>query len=182
MINFRRVIVLAFLCIGAPQASAQAPHWIKFRDAETGLSFRYPPELRVRELDPGKFHLPNLEKVVELIGDTKLNPGTIVLRFLVKRGRTTPRTAASEFNRLRQVCRSASSINVGGHQAAVCVSCGRGAFHWQVEVLQPRQCTIVTLLGGADAQQALPPPHDGRFPLLSIIKTVYFAPPESSQH
>lgn len=55
-------------------------------------------------------------------------------------------------------------------------SSGRAAVGWSVEVLEPRECTIVTLLGGADYEQSLPPPHNGGFPLLSIIRTVHFAP------
>jgi hypothetical protein len=63
---------------------------------------------------------------------------------------------------------------IDGHEAVVCVSQGGAATGWSVETLEPRECTILTLLGGADADQAVPPPHDGEFPLLSIIRTVHF--------
>lgn len=173
----RFVTILAVLaCVfgGNLPALAQTARWIQFHDPQTGLSFRYPPNLRIRHRDPGKFGLPAVQSIVELIGNTPLNPGTIVLRFLVKRG--TPSAAEQEKTRnlLRSVCKTTSSMMVHGHEAVVCVTRGSGAKRWSVEILGPRECTIVTLLGGADADQAAPPPHDGEFPLLSIIRTVHF--------
>ena len=65
-------------------------------------------------------------------------------------------------------------MQLDGHEVLVEVSCGRGACHWYVNLLQPRECTILSLLTGTDSDEALPPPHDGLFPLLSIIRTVHF--------
>lgn len=168
------LVGFALVCMAAFPAAARTPRWIQFHDAKTGLSFRYPPDLHVQQRDPQKFGLPNVESVVDLIGSTKLNPGTIVLRFLVRRGNTSPGERTKVLEELRRVCKKNSSITVNGHKAVVCVSSGSGAVHWSVEILEPRECTILTLLGGADYDQTLPPPHNGEFPLLSIIRTVHF--------
>lgn len=169
------LVCSVLVCAVVIPAAPRSPHWLQFHDPQTGLSFRYPPNLHPRRRNPQKFGLPNVETIVDLIGNTNMNPGTIVLRFLVKRGITTPRERAARREVLRSVCKKTSSIIVAGHKAAVCVSTSSAAVHWSVEILQPRECTIVTLLGGADYKQSLPPPHNGEFPLLSIIRTVHFA-------
>lgn len=168
-------VMLALACIEPIYGAAQTAHWVQFRDPQTALSFRYPQGLRIRRRDPRKFGLPNVETIVDLIGNTKLNPGTIVLRFLVRRGNTSPVEREKRRKELRRACKKTSSMVVDGHKAVVCVSHGSAAVHWSVEILEPRECTILTLLGGADYEQSLPPPHNGEFPLLSIIRTVRFA-------
>ena len=168
----------------APASSEASPtEWVPYHNSATGLAFRYPPPLRIRERDPRSFGLPDAEEITELVGDTHLNPGTIVLRFIVKRGETTPEMAAAKARATRERYardtdhrESLSTMQLDGHEALVEVFCGaRGpACHWGVNVLQPRDCLILSLLAGADFEEALPPPHDGLFPLLSIIRTVHF--------
>jgi hypothetical protein len=170
------LIALACVFIGDLPVLAQTARWIRFHDPQTGLSFRYPPNLRIRHRDPRKFNLPTVQSIVELIGDTPVNPGTIVLRFLVKRGNTSAADRGKKQELLRRVCKRTSPMVVDRHEAVVCVSKGSGATRWSAEILEPRECTILTLLGGADADQASPPPHDGEFPLLSIIRSVHFSP------
>ena len=155
--------------------------WARYDNRATGLSFRYPSYLRIRERDPISFGLPEVEEITELLGDTKLNPGTVVLRFMVNRGETTPETAAAKARAARERYasntddrESLSTMQLDGHEALVAVGCGRAACHWGVSVLQPRECGILTLLGGEDSSEATAPPHDGLFPLLSIIRTVHF--------
>ena len=65
--------------------------WARYDNRATGLSFRYPRYLRIRERDPRSFGLTEVEEITELLGDTKLNPGTVVLRFMVNRGEATPK-------------------------------------------------------------------------------------------
>ena len=168
------LVAIACVSIGTASAQARAARWSRFHDRQTGLSFRYPPDLRIRRRDPRKFNLPAVHSIVELVGDTRANPGTVVLRFLVKRGNTSSAEREKRREFLRSGCSTSSPMMIGGHEAVVCVSAASAAVRWSVEILQPRECTIVTLLGGADAAQALPPPHDGEFPLLSIIRTVRF--------
>lgn len=167
--------MLALACLEPTFGAAQSADWIQFQDLQTGLSFQYPPDLHLRRRNPQKFGLPGTETIVDLIGNTKLNPGTVVLRFLVKRGYVSVQERQNKLEELHRVWERTSFIAVDGHKAVVCVSGGRAAVGWSVELLEPRECTIVTLLGGADYRQSLPPPHNGEFPLLSIIRTVHFA-------
>lgn len=168
------LIASGLLCLRHSSAAAQNEKWIQFQDAQTGLTFRYPPNLRIRWSGPHGFDLATVQSVVELIGDTRVNPGTVVLRFLIRRGRLTSSARAKKLELLRRGCKATSSLMIGGHKAVVCVSTWSAATRWSVEILEPRECTIVTLLGGADADQAVPPPHDGEFPLLSVMRTVHF--------
>ncbi len=184
IVGLSLLVLLALLYMRNVPVHAQTEHWARFHDPETGLSFRYPSNLRVRRRDPRHFNLPALQSVVELIGDTPMNPGTVVLRFLVRSGHLAPSARAGKLKQLRTGCKSTSSMMIDGHDAIVCVFQGSAATRWSVEILEPRECTIVTLLGGADADQASPPPHDAEFPLLSIIRTVHFTatPGSASQN
>ena len=171
-------LILLMVLAAAPVTNhVKAQDWILYRNWAAGLSFRHPPSLRVRERDPLKFGLPDAELIVDLIGDTKANPGTTVLRFIVNRGEATPQTISQRSKLLRATSKSLSSMPLDGHQALVSVFCGRAACHWSVEVLQPRECTILTLLNDPIEDQAAPP-HDGTFPLLSIIETLHFESPK----
>jgi hypothetical protein len=164
--------LLVLLMAGSEQAGTQ--QWIAYHNTPTGLSLRYPPCLRLHEFDGRTLGLLDTDLVVDLVGDTKMNPGTVVLRFIVNRGLATPQIIASESRDIRGGAKSVTTMLLDGHEALVAVSCGRAACHWQVHILQPRKCTILSLLGGTDLHEADFPPHDGFFPLLSIIKTVHF--------
>lgn len=134
----RQLVVLAEGFLVALPAFARHALWIRFHDSRTGLSFRYPPDLHIRRRDPRKFRIPNVVTIVDLTGNTKLNPGTIVLRFIVRRGISSAREAA---RRHAELCRGSvktSPMRVDGHEAVVCISRGRAAVHWSVEILQPR--------------------------------------------
>ena len=165
--------------------AASPSEWVPYHNSATGLSFRYPPSLRIHERDPRPFRVPEGGEVTDLVGDTATNPDTTVLRFLVNPGDMTPEIAARRARGLREnhandtpnSRESLTPMQLDGHEALVEVSCGRGACHWYVNLLQPRECTILSLLTGTDPDEALPPPHDGLFPLLSIIRTVHFDAP-----
>jgi hypothetical protein len=169
--------------------TANSTDWIAYHNTATGLSFRYPAYLRIHERDPRSFGLPEAEEITDLVGDTKVNPGTIVLRFIVNRGETTPETAAAKSRSIREAAssdpdsrESVTFMELDGHEAPVSVGCGRGACHWSVNILQPRECKILSMLAGADADEAVPPPRDGIFPLLSIIESVHFAAGNGSRN
>lgn len=185
------------------QAPIGTSGWREFHDPAMGLSFRYPPSLRVNS--PREFRTPAVwdpfgldnppsdpAEVVELVGDTPVNRGTVVLRFLVYSENTTPEVAAEKVKKAfefqsrlhedevktapetgRPVCSSLSPMQLDGHEALLRIYCGRAAWHWTISILQPRPCRISTGLMGSDYAESVPPPHDGMFPLLSIIRTVH---------
>lgn len=142
-------------------------------NAENGLSFRYPPSMRVEEKDPATFHFDYPPQVIVDV----LGPGAI-LRFICAAGVKTPEMAAATLRRFPKQSsedeRLCASMQIDGHDAFV-----GGPFNgpWSVNVLQPRECEIFPMAGSDDA----PPPHDGKFPLLSIVRTVHFGS-ERSQH
>jgi hypothetical protein len=184
------LVVLGWLALGpqtgmpaeqpAAEASPDSRGWLTYESATNGLSFRYPPSLRVRERDPREFQISpgtNLPEglytspdlVVDLVGDTPVNRGTTVLEFRVSRKITTPKLAAEKMKKAfewqsqlheaeianapesgRPVCSSLKTMNLDGHEALLGIDCGRAAWHWRLTMLQPRHCEILTGLTGAD--------------------------------
>jgi hypothetical protein len=65
-------------------------------------------------------------------------------------------------------------MQVDGHEAIVSCGCGRAACDWSVLTLQPRECSIFPMDSVEGSYDSLLPPHDGEFPLLSIINTLHF--------
>jgi hypothetical protein len=176
----RFLTVVMALTAGTVGNHVSTQNWILYHNVATGISFRYPPSLRIHERNVQEFGLPDAELIVDLVGETEMNPGTVVLRFIVNRGVATPQTVAERSRIIRKGCQSTTTMLLDGHRALVCVSTvGRAALpRWSVAVLYPRECTILSLLAGADADEANPPPHDGTFPLLSIVKTLHFELPK----
>ena len=87
---------------GVGGGAASPAEWVPYHNAATGLSFRYPASLRIRERDPRPFRVPEGGEVSYLVGDTATNPDTTVLRFLVKAGEMTPEIAARRARGLRE--------------------------------------------------------------------------------
>jgi hypothetical protein len=82
---------------------------------------------RPRELDP------DVGEITELVGDTKLDPETVALRFIVNRGERTPEAAAAKGRAVRQRYtsdtdsrESLTTMQLDGHEAPVEVSWGTG--------------------------------------------------------
>jgi len=196
--SIRRVGTVLAIVIGAlaarlSMATGGANDWHAYRNRSTGLSFRYPANLRIqeRDLSVGGGWPPDLVEITDLIGDTPSNPGSIVLSFTVNSG---PHPESSEAKELASAktrhLNEAAAIRTGvqqysavmrldSHDALMGVHCGSAACHWRVTIVEPRQCTIQSGLAGADLDESDPPLHDGRFPLRSIIETVHFDAPPS---
>lgn len=168
--------------VSALRAAPARANWLVYRDAKSGLSFRYPPSLWVEKPDPAKLGLPDDWIVVDLRGNVGLKlRDFIVLRFQCAPGEQTPEMAAVNAHAfLRQPqgehnCIPGTSIRLDSHEAILECGCGwGGSCEWNIEILQPRACSVSP--GGPPARfnDNLPPPHDGHFPLLSILKTVHF--------
>jgi len=182
----------------AGQPTPDTSGWPTYSNAFAGLSFKYPPSLRLRERDPREFQRPPgvtdplgldfpPQLVIELIGDTPINRGTIVLQFQSSRDPITKKMAEKKIKNaikmmpedyLRELPSSLKTDHLDGHRDLLYVGCDRGGqCHWIIYMLQPHQCLIRPGLTGADADEAAPPPHNGRFPLLSILRTVHLEPP-----
>ena len=170
----------------ALRGDAAKGNWLSYRNPKNGLSFRHPPSMRVEERDPVPFHFDVVpDVIVDLKGDELNNPNITVMRFICARGQKTPGMAAGKAHALlkthprenasgRVAEGAIGSMQVGGHQAIVSCGCGRGACQFSVLTLQPYECQILPMVTGEGFRDNLPPPHDGEFPLLSIINTVHF--------
>lgn len=170
----------------ALQGDAAAAEWRTYRNAKNGLTFRYPPTMWVKERDPVSFHFDSVpDVIVDVMGDLPNNPNIIPMRFICAQGPKTPEMAAAKARALlkthpqenatgRVTGGAIGSMQVDGYEAIVSCSCGRAACHWSVLTLSPRECDIFPIVPGEYSNDDLPPPHDGEFPLLSIIKTVHF--------
>jgi hypothetical protein len=124
--------------------------------------------MRVEESDPATFHFDYPPQViVDVVG-----PGT-GLRFMcaadVKSAEMLQRLGQPS-SEDRTAC---GSMRVDGHEAIVG---GHDFGQWSVTILQPRVCEIFPTASGAgaDLSDDAPPPHDAKFPLLSIVRTVHF--------
>jgi hypothetical protein len=195
------LLVLAQTATGQSSSSRPVPdisNWLTYRNTAAGLSFKYPKSLRLRERDPREFQLPPdvtdplglrfaPQAVIELIGDTPINRGTIVLQFEISRDPVTKKMAEKKIKYAfkmqpqeydPQFASALKTIRLDGHQGLLRIDCDRaGTCHWTISMLQPHPCSIRPGLSGADAEESVPPPHDGRFPLLSILRTVHLEPP-----
>lgn len=174
------------LSASALRGDAAQGDWLSYRNEKNGLSFRYPRSMRIKELDPASFHLdvvPDL--IVDLQSDDVNNRNITVMRFICARGRKTTEMAASKAGELlathpienssgRVADGAIGSMQVDGRKAIVSCGCGRAACQFRVLTLQPYECQILPMVPGEGSDDNLPPPHDGRYPVLSIIKTVHF--------
>jgi len=165
----------------ALRGDAAEGDWLVYRNAKTGLSFRYPPSMRIEERDPTKFGFEDIpDAIVDLrAADNFPIRDFIVMRFICARGEKTPEMAAARARALLTAHpgkheSTPGSMELDGHEAIVHCFCGSAACAWRVITLQPRECTIFPMEPGGGFDDVLPPPHDGRFPLLSIINTVHF--------
>jgi hypothetical protein len=81
----------------ALRGEAAEGDWLVYRNAKNGLSFRYPPSMRVEERDPATFHFDNpSEVIVDLRGDELNNLNIIVMRFMCGGREQTPEMAGGE--------------------------------------------------------------------------------------
>jgi hypothetical protein len=165
----------------ALRGDAAEGDWLVYRNAKTGLSFRYPPSMRIEERDPATFGFDDVpDAIVDLRADGFPVRELIVMRFICTRGEKTPEMAAARARALpsnhpgeKEV---PGSIALDGHEAIVGCGCGSGAgaCRWNVVTLQPRECSIFPMESGQAFDDSYLPPHDGKFPLLSILHTVHF--------
>lgn len=145
--------LLSVLLLYPSGSRASDRDWKLYRNAATGLSFRYPPSLQIRERSLHRAGLPDADAIVDLVDAQK----TLVLGFVVYHD------AATAFQPLDRGCKP---IRLGGQEAAFeCVMCWPACM-WSVEILSPRLCSI--------GSSSPPPLKDKIVPVRSIVETVRF--------
>jgi TonB family protein len=162
------LLVASGILVGS--APGAAPNWISYENPKVGFAFRYPSDLRVREAPEESRREVGAESIIEI---TSGRPATVVLRFIV---RPTSIWQAPDLSSLRHGCRSSSGLQIDGYPGLVCVTCGRAACSWTIHMIKPTQLAILSLTREANLGRTPPAPHDGRFPILSIIRTLHFIP------
>ncbi len=162
------LLVASGILVGS--ASGAAPNWISYENPKVGLAFRYPSDLRVREAPEEIRREVGAESIIEI---TSGRPATVVVRFIV---RPTRIWQAPDLSSLGRGCRSSSALEIDGYQGLVCVTCGRAACSWTIHMVKPTHLAILSLAREANLGRTPPAPHDGRFPILSIIRTLHFIP------
>jgi hypothetical protein len=178
----RNWLIAAAICSSfvQPSTSAAEPDWAVYENRTVGLTFRYPRGLRTREAPDYIRAGVGARAVIELVGKTELEPDAIVLRFIIDPFKDpqfgsdsipTEDYLAHE----RTGCNSFSYLTIDGHRALNCVTCGRAACSWTLMLEKPVRCNILSFtdretFGNRTAMR----PHDSRFPILSILRTIRF--------
>jgi hypothetical protein len=163
-------VITACAFLAEPHASCGVSDWVLYENHEVGLTFRHPSGLRVREGGEAVRAGIDAEAVIEVVSG---QPATIVLRFIIEPFKSDP-SQPRALESLRRGCRSYSDLIIDGRRGLVCVRCGRAACSWSVHLAQPLHCWILSLTREANLGRNPPAPHDGRFPILSILRTVHF--------
>ena len=170
----------------ALRGDAAQKDWLLYQNHRTGLSFRYPSTMRIEERDPTTFHFDVVPTViVDLKGDEPNDPNITPLRIICAEGRKTAEAAGAKARALlrthpeenssgRVADGAIGTIQVDGHEAVLSCGCGRAACQYSIQTLQPYECQIFPMVSGEGFFDNYPPPHDGTFPILSIIKTIHF--------
>jgi hypothetical protein len=140
--------------------------WVTYTHPTVPFSFRHPAGLTVEPRDLSSFNIEGLVASVDLMNEPGSRP---VLRFMVSEPAANPLAVNYDESFLRKVCKSYAAMKIGQREAVSCVTCGRGACQWAVHVLGPRQFRIMSFLPGEEGKGA---PMDGRFPLLTIIRSL----------
>ena len=157
----------------ALRGDAAEGDWLTYRTAKDGLSFRYPRSMQVEDRDPTGFGYDKAHDP-EVVVDLQAH-GSIIMRFICEPGERTPEMAATMLRRIRQQASEKDSalttMQIDSH-GAILGGPKRGP--WSIALLQPRACDVFPMDPPDDDRR--PPPHDGQYPLLSIIETVHFEP------
>jgi hypothetical protein len=175
------IVAVLYSSFVEPSALCGDSDWVSYENRKVGLTFRHPPELWTREAPDYIRAGLDARAVIELVGKTELNPDTIVLRFIIDPFKGPPfksdSAGASDYlARERTGCKSSSDLTIDGHRALNCVSCGRGSCSWTVMLAEPVRCNILTFADSETfGKRTAMRPHDSRFPILSILRTLHFS-------
>jgi hypothetical protein len=179
--KLRRHVVSAFVLMSVGLAR-QTDLPLVYINEELGFTIRYPSNVRPitrdpRELDSGEMGYALALRFVT--GDTQ--PSTIL--SVVARHPKPPMYPPVDLQTVRASCLGYRETMVGGRRAAVCVTCGRGACHWAVELPGAPQFTITGPNPSIEPEPRdrdihvkwlLQQPEDTAYPVKSMIDSMRF--------
>ena len=157
--------------VPAAAASQTDRVWNTYRDATLGFSFEFPADLSLERKDVEAFNIEGLVGVIDVVAKSR---SLIVLRVFTFEG-SNPMTPRYDRATLRKVCKNFKDIKLRDGAGAInCVTCGRGACSWSVYVLGERWFELISF---GSYSGSTPEPRDGRFPLLTMVRS--FRPTEN---
>ena len=152
-----------------------------YTNEDLGFTIRYPENVRPIARDPRELGR-DMGYVLALRFVTADPQPSTVLTVIARRPEP-PTYPPMELETLRAGCLGSRDTMVGGRRAVVCVTCGRGACHWAVEVPGTPQFSI----SGAPPRNEpesrdrdihvkwlLRQPENGAYPVKSMIESIRF--------
>jgi hypothetical protein len=178
----RSLLIAAVVCSSfmQPSTSTAEPDWAVYENSTVGLTFRYPRGLWIREAPDYVRAGLGARAVIELVGKAELEPEAVVLRFIIEPFKDPPFTSDSiptegHLANERTGCNAFSYLTIDGHRALNCVTCGRAACSWTLMLATPVRCNILSFTDHETfGKRTAMRPHDSRFPILSILRTIRF--------
>ena len=180
--EFLRHVFSAFLALMSLGLPPQTDLPLVYINEELGFSIRYPDNVRPVTRDPTKLDSGEMGYALALRFVTADPQPSTILSVIARRPKP-PTYPPTELKTLRAGCLGYRETMVGGRRAAVCVTCGRGACHWAVEVPGAPEFTISGPNPSdepeprdrdTDVEWLLQQPEDAAYPVKSMIESIHF--------
>jgi hypothetical protein len=138
----RSLVTLALVCLSVVAVSAQSPtddtrSWQVYRDDANGISFRYPPNLKVVKPSLEHMHVRGLLSIVKLLPTHDPKPDRPVLTMTVF-ACGEPGLPCLDEAWFRRVCHNFEAFPLGNARAFQCVDFGSAGCHWKAQVNRDR--------------------------------------------
>lgn len=164
------LLMLAVSAVGAHQSPSGIYFgWRVYSNPEYGVSFQYPPTLKVLVLNPEAMGIRNL--VLRVVLKTKSRPMKNLLELRILKPTKNPMVLYPSKAFLKKVCRNYKEQNYGGSEVLRCVGCGRAACSWTMYHLGRFAYEWVDLRTKGPKDYA---PNNRGYPVLDIIKSAQY--------
>ena len=137
------LVIIIWVAGSQTEAGPIAQEWPQFREKAHGVSFAYPPELRLVIAPAG--HLRGLGGWVSQVSLVAVDadaaeqmPAVVVSTFICDDPRLDPRVPCVDETFHRNVCDRFEKLPVGDAVGIQCVTYGRGACHSSIVVLREK--------------------------------------------
>ncbi len=168
------VMLFGFLLTGAPAIGGKPPDpyagWLTYRNKQYGIEFRYPPNLKIRVLDPHTGGIPTLRLDLLLV-DKAGGPYAFVVNLLVNEAMADPMTSVPTKPFLKKVCKQYQERRYNGYEVIHCVTCGRAACAWEFYHLGKYVYDWMCCYNKTGFDEE---PDNSKYPILKIIKSARY--------
>lgn len=165
------LLMLVVAAFGANQRTSIAySGWRTYSNSDYGVSFRYPPTMKMLVLNPQAPGIPNL--VLRIVLKTKSKPMTNIVGLFVLKPDKNSMVLYPSKAFLKKTCRNYGELKYGGYEVLRCVSCGRAACSWTMYHLGRFAYEWVDIRPKTPRSYA---PGNHGYPVLDIIKSAHYA-------